>query len=56
MSARTLCFSRDSTACAETRAVVQQPFQLRELAGDEAAEAGGDVDVTAGEFESHTVS
>src|SRR5581483_11629037 len=37
-------------------AVVQHPFELRELRVDEAPEGWRDIDVTTGEFEAHTVA
>ena len=37
------------------RAMVEHPFELAEFGVEKAPESGGDVDVTAGEFETHRV-
>jgi len=37
------------------RAMVEHPFELAEFGAEQAPESGGDVDVTAGEFETHRV-
>jgi hypothetical protein len=35
--------------------MVEHPFELAEFGEEQAPESGGDVDVTAGEFETHRV-